>query len=56
MTNEERDNMLVEMHTDLKLLRKDFENHLQHHFRYSFYAWTATIGVVITLITMLIVN
>lgn len=54
MTNDERDNMLIEMHTDLKYLRTDFENHLSHHFKYSFFAWTTAIGLILTLAIALI--
>ena len=50
MTNDERDDLIIEMHTDLKYLRKDFENHLSHHFKYVFYAWTVAVGLIITLI------
>lgn len=50
MTNDERDDLIIEMHTDLKYLRKDFENHLSHHFKYIFYAWTVAVGLIITLI------
>jgi len=54
MNDNERDKLIIEMHTDLKYLRTDFENHLSHHFKYSFFAWTTAIGLILTLGIMLI--
>lgn len=45
MTVEER---LAIIETLLKELKKGYENHLEHHFRYTFYAWTIAAGLIIT--------
>ena len=54
MTNDERDEIIVEMHVNIEYLRKDFENHLQDHKKYMMMAWTSVIGLVITLIVLLL--
>lgn len=46
--------LLVEMNTILKELKLDFDNHLQDHKKYMFMAWTTSIGLIITLVTLLI--
>lgn len=45
---------LICIDAKLSQLVKNFENHLTHHFKYSFYAWTVAIGLIITLIVLLI--
>lgn len=46
--------LLVEVKTILKELKKDFENHLQDHKKYMYLAWSTTIGVVVVLAITLI--
>jgi hypothetical protein len=46
--------LLVEVNTILKELKRDFENHLIHHFRYSILAWSVALGAIITLAIALI--
>ena len=53
MTDKDRQ-LLIEVHSDVKLLRKDFENHLQDHKKYMLMAWTTCIGLIITLVTILL--
>lgn len=31
-------------------LKKDFENHLQHHFRYNILAWSVALGALVALL------
>jgi hypothetical protein len=54
MTDLERDELLIELQTDVKWLIKSQDNHLQHHFRYTLAAWgvalAAIIGLIITVI------
>lgn len=45
--------LLIRVDTVVGDLKTDFENHLQHHFRYTIMAWTATIGLVVALILAL---
>lgn len=45
--------LLICIDVKLKELKTGFENHLQHHFRYTIMAWTATIGLVVALILAL---
>ena len=46
--------LLVEVNTILKELKTDFDNHLRDHKKYMFMAWTTSIGLIVTLITLLI--
>ena len=46
--------LLVEVNTILKELKKDFDNHLIHHFRYSLLAWGVALSAIITLAIALI--
>lgn len=46
--------LLVEVKTILKELKRDFENHLQDHKKYMYLAWSTTIGVVVVLAITLI--
>lgn len=41
--------LLVEVNTILKELKTDFDNHLQHHFRYTLLAWSVALGAIVTL-------
>jgi hypothetical protein len=43
------DERLAKMETILGELKVQFGNHLDHHFRYSFYAWTTVAGLLIYL-------
>lgn len=54
MNTFERDELLIEMEQDLKFLRRDFENHLAHHAKYTYLAFSTLIGMVITLIILII--
>lgn len=47
MTNEER---LIKIEIILEGLKKDFDNHLTHHFRYSIMAWGLALAALIGLI------
>lgn len=57
MNEKERDELLIEIRTQLKVLIKGFDNHLNHHFRYNLFAWgvalSAIVGLVITIIKAL---
>ena len=53
MTNQERDELLVEMRTDIKWLKAAQEKHLNHHFRYSMLAWGAVLTAIVSLVTSL---
>ena len=53
-TNPNHHDLLVEMNVILKELKKDFDNHLVHHFRYSLLAWSVTLGALITMAIALI--
>ncbi len=46
--------LLIEVHTILKELKVDFDNHLQHHRKYMYLAWSTAIGAIITLAITLI--
>ena len=46
--------LLVEVNTILKELKVDFDNHLQHHFRYTLLACSVALGAIITLAIALI--
>jgi hypothetical protein len=54
MNDAERDQIIIETHTDVQYLKEKIDGHLEHHFKYSFYAWTALVGVIITLAIMLL--
>jgi hypothetical protein len=41
--------LLIRIDEQLKELKKDFENHLAHHFRYNLMAWSITIAALIGL-------
>ena len=47
MTTEER---LIKIETILEDLKKDFDNHLSHHFRYSIMAWGIALAALVGLI------
>lgn len=51
MTDGER---LIKIETILNELKTDFDNHLKHHLLYSLMAWSATLGLLTTIIIMLI--
>ena len=46
--------LLVRIDERTTRLEKWATNHTEHHFKYSFYAWTACIGLIITLIVLLL--
>ena len=46
--------LIIEINTIIKELKKDFDNHLKDHKKYMFMAWTTSIGLIITLVTLLI--
>ena len=48
MDNRSDHDILICLEVKLKELKKDFENHLEHHFRYNVLAWTITLGALIT--------
>ena len=55
MTDNQTDHdLLVRVDERLENIEVGFANHLEHHFRYAFYAWTACIGLIITLIILLL--
>ena len=55
MDDQERDELLIELKSDVKWIKQNLENHLAHHFKYSFFAWSSVIGLIITL-TILLLN
>jgi len=52
--NQTDHDLLIRIDERLKDIEIGFTNHLSHHFRYSFYAWTACVGLIITLIVLLL--
>lgn len=46
--------LLIEMNIILKELKKDFDNHLAHHFRYNILACSVALGAIVTLAIALI--
>jgi len=46
--------ILIELKVILEELKRDFDNHLQHHFRYTLLAWSVALGAIITLAIALI--
>lgn len=46
--------LLIQTHTIVGRLEKWTENHMEHHFRYTIMAWTATIGLIAALILALV--
>ena len=46
--------ILIELRVILKELKKDFENHLIHHFRYTILAWGIALSAIVTLAIALI--
>jgi len=46
--------LLIEAVTILKELKRDFDNHLVHHFRYNILAWSIAAGAIVTLAIALI--
>ena len=46
--------LLLRIDERLENIETGFNNHLDHHFRYAFYAWTACVGLIITLIVLLL--
>ena len=46
--------LLICIDTKLKDLKEHFENHLSEHKKYMYFAFTTTIGLIITLILVLI--
>lgn len=53
-THPNHHDLLIEMNTILKELKKDFDNHLVHHFRYNILAWSVALGAIVTLAIALI--
>lgn len=45
---------LAIIETIVKELKQDFDNHLEHHRRYTYFAFTTSIGLIITLIVLLL--
>ena len=54
MTNEERDDLIIEMHTDIKWLKQSNIEHKATHAKYIYLTWSTVIGLVITLTVVLI--
>lgn len=50
MTNEERDIKIVEMHTDIKWIKKWTVEHKSIHSRYLLMVWAAIIAALVALI------
>lgn len=46
--------LLVEVNTILKELKKDFDNHLVHHYRYAMLISSVALGAIVTLAIALI--
>lgn len=46
--------LLIEMNVILKELKKDFDNHLAHHFRYNILACGVALSAIVTLAIALI--
>lgn len=45
---------IVETKVLLEQLNANFTNHLAHHFRYSMFAWSVAIGMIVTLTVYII--
>ena len=50
----QRDELLIRLDERTERLETEFTNHLEHHFRYAFYAWTSVIGLVVALSIIII--
>lgn len=48
------DERLIRVETILLELKKDFDNHLQDHKKYMYFAFTTAIGLIITLAILII--
>lgn len=46
--------LLIEVHTILRELKVDFDNHLCHHYRYTMLASSVALGAIVTLAIALI--
>lgn len=46
--------LLIKVDTKQDILIQQFNNHLQHHFRYNILAWSITLGALITMAITLI--
>jgi len=46
--------ILIELKVILEELKKDFDNHLSHHFRYTLLACSVALGTIVTLAITLI--
>jgi len=53
MTDCKRDEILIKMDVTLEELKKDFENHLKTHAKYTYLALTTALGMIISLILVL---
>ena len=46
--------LLVRIDERTKNLERQMSNHLVHHFRYNFLAWTVALGAVVSLILIIV--
>jgi hypothetical protein len=49
MLEEERDRLIIEMHTDIKWLKEWSTKHAQEHSKYIYYFVATAVGVLISL-------
>jgi len=49
MSEQTDHDLLICIDAKLKVLKEQFENHLNHHFRYSLMAWGIALGAIVTL-------
>lgn len=54
MSDKNHHDLIIEMHTILKELKVDFDNHLQDHKKYMYLALSTTIGAIVALAITLI--
>ena len=46
--------LLITINVKLDNLNTCFTNHLKHHFRYGFLAWTVAFGAIVSLILIIV--
>lgn len=48
--------MMTELRVDMKWVKKELDNHLSHHFRYTIIAFATALSAIATLIITLLVK
>ena len=48
MTEQKRDELIIEMHTDIRWLKEQHKEHMASHAKYIYYMITIAVGLVIS--------